>query len=308
MSNGNQKLPKEQPVISTEQVETVQPTASTSNPSKKEGWLTDTRKTFISLLATPLTVAVTIYFTNWIRAPKPEIENIEWTKYTNSFPPSDGLKNEVISNNLLVAVLREGLERVNSSSSLDWLNGVGNWNKQCQDDFYKVSFEVEGILQDMLNEKSTRQSGKLGDFMPVSPNQVTENTHALAIIKKLQKELQLNSQKPTSYTGEVDFTVGVLNKGDADGVVYDEATLKFKGKEITLFAEDFTPVKAHSFEKITFPAPAYIVDDFAGRFFEKDSAAIKEWTQLMKNKEIVPYEIEITFNNKSLSDKGTIDH
>ena len=114
------------------------------------------------------------------------------------------------------------------------------------------------------------------------------------VLKRLGAALVPMQKDDTPRTGEMTLTIGLLNKGDSDGVVSNRATLKFKGSELWMIvADSWTTVKAHSFQELVVKAGG---DDDAGK-------SMKAWHEaITANK---PFDVELTLNSNADMPRAT---
>lgn len=267
------------------------------------------RRSFITgmfaILMIPVSTAVGYYINKTLQRPELTIAVVDSTQYTEDQTLQESAFNFVKSDMRLLAYLRELITRLqpNDSSCADWLSDRKEWHNRC---ITVVDQSITGLLDaNRAQQISIQTNIKLletwlpGDPLPLQPMQeprtdlvsATAFRNKAAAIGMLQGPLDflkaaeislinfsdaLREMKAhdSQLSGEVDFDVGVLNNGDSDGFVFNIGKLKFDIGELWIYADTYTVVKAHSFQKITF----HIGTD------EQDNAILSEWKKSVINR------------------------
>jgi hypothetical protein len=81
---------------------------------------------------------------------------------------------------------------------------------------------------------------------------LNQDTLGLSALQRLKKAFDDMRKAPESVTEDLAFDVGVLNSGDSDGVIFDSGTVSFGTTKLSLHADNYNVVKAHSFESVHF--------------------------------------------------------
>jgi hypothetical protein len=130
--------------------------------------------------------------------------------------------------------------------------------------------------------------------------------NSLRTIEELKKELTKVENTAQPRAGGVAISVGVLNVGNADGTVFDEALIKFGDKVMHVDADRYTPVTAHGFTEVVFTTAREDSGQVVGTFTQGEESTIKAWSDLVKKGNEFPFEIIVTLSDKSGTIKGTV--
>jgi len=119
-------------------------------------------------------------------------------------------------------------------------------------------------------------------------------------IEPLVKEFErIKANLATQRTGRIVFGVGVLNSGDSDGVVVQNARLQFGDSELLpLVADAYTVIKAHSFAEV----------EFSLDVTRSDPTAREKWEALVLNHAQEKFSISFpaAAGNKQLRAEGRL--
>jgi len=178
----------------------------------------------------------------------------------------------------------------------------GDWDSNCGTIYKSAAIETKGMMKSMLDQIKGRSSRNILPA-PAKPEQLSSLIRAM---DQLLKELAELDSKPRSRSGEVEITVGVMNVGGSDGLIFDRATVRFDGGEFNTYTEKYTPVGAHSFAPVAFTT-AYEKDgSIQGSWDTDQKPAIKKWSDLVKTGKEVPFELVVTMSDKTVSIKSSV--
>jgi len=221
------------------------------------------------IVPSALTLIIGFYLGHALARPKFSIEGANQTFYVKPRNVSDGVLKEVASQPLLESTLRDALIRRHLESGeiqcTEWLEGE-DWDERCKE---SVLVAANGIYK-------TLESAQL------SPNQK-------ASFGKTLLQLIAEVQAEPRATGDVDLDIAVLNGGDFDGVVSPAGEVTFKDGSFSIYADEYTVVKAHGFARIHF---SQLVDD-----------AAKAWRSRVKGGEKLEIQIVLYGNGKPIRSK-----
>jgi hypothetical protein len=116
-------------------------------------------------------------------------------------------------------------------------------------------------------------------------------------LESLAKDFQQMLELPDVRTTDLGFKIGVLNSGDSDGVIFDSGAVKFGATELPINSDQFTVVKAHSFETIEFSA-----------FYGQLDTERQKLQDIVKNgaSDDVPFKISVRIGDKSVETVGAL--
>jgi hypothetical protein len=274
--------------------------------------------TVIAIMLNPVSAGVGYYMNHYLQRPSLEIRYV-----TKSYGQEDTVFPKKVwdilqKNQAFVTQLRDGLSRQQPEpiepGCLDWLDDQGVWQDQCMPSVKRLLRGWQKALQAELKAAdenvrilTSKQDVSVEGLVPmanfrlesISLLTALDRRSAAANIRsyaKMQRDaMQLlkqllstlddmsNRSDKMPLTGVVTFTVGVLNSGDRDGVVSDLANLTFEQGAVTLAADKYTAIKAHSLEEIVFSVSG---DSDQG----KSQAALKA---LVVSGQEVAFEIEL---------------
>lgn len=285
--------------------------AVTAQPSGKEPWWTDARKsalsTLIALLVTPLSVVVTLVVTESYKAARPSIEYVNGSAGFFAPEPSPAVAEQVRKNNFVSTVLRQQVRVAATSSGKDpiecarWLDG-GDWDADWLPIYRQVTKESEAQLHVALT--MNLKSQKLREIgLPVVDKKDQEE--ALKIIEAFRSELDSFDSRPRPRAGDAEITVGILNKGSEDGTIFRDATIWFEGNRMPVQAPAFKVVKAHSFEEITFRTGFEQDGKVRNKASKAVDSVVKKWSDKVKNGG-VSFRIDVMVSDKTRSKEGSV--
>jgi len=248
-------------VISAPQPPSRSPAASLESPPQEtpEDWRSDARRAFITqilvLLVTPLSVAVTVYLTDRLKQPTPNIQGASVSAFVFEPQPDPALADSLSSDPGVAYFLRDQLSHAFDAQGqplprcADWLVDH-KWDSNCLPVYRTATASVGSMLRMFKRMESPARP------VPFFGSDVSEMQHSMATIAAAQETFDQLENRETPRTGGVRVEMGVLNTGDSDGTVGDKALLHFNNKDLDIFASTYTPIKAHGFEQVLFDSPS----------------------------------------------------
>lgn len=281
-----------------------------------EGWWTDARKLLLTqilaLLLTPASVVVTLLVTDSYKAPQPSLEYVSAVPYYYNAEPPRSLVDQINRGATLAWQFRQALRGATAASAgpedcISWLDG-GDWDQKCEGIYKSVTSEMKGMASSALEQVKEASSLKSPLPMP-GPEQLAETERSINVMDQLAKSLVELDTKDQSRSGEVEISVGVMNRGASDGLVFEGATVKFSGGEFHAYTEKYVPIGAHSFAEVAFNTAREENGKFYGKVDEGEEEVIKVWSDLIKQGKEVPFELVVTVSDKTVSIKtGSVPH
>ena len=300
--------------------------------SGKDGWLGEAYKQLlgqgITLILLPISVAATFYLTKHYTAPKPMIQFTSVSPLTRAGTPSSALRTRIIQDRYLGEFIWKEPIVINSKTSMDWLNGSGIWNKECEATFaavilkFKSSIPTDRYLEwnpyiyDEPYIVTLNPDRKFGDswetetrYKHLTRYKDRENPdNVMLILNDFSKELETIKNSNSNRTGEVEFKVGVLNPGDSDGVIYRDAVLKTGNDTVKIRAASNVDIKARSFAEIIFSTKSDVMQDTVNdtKVLNSEKVASKNFADMVQKGISIPVEIAVTVSAKKVSEKTII--
>jgi hypothetical protein len=313
------------PIVSAPDAQKEDTKPPQETPSTSNSWFPDARKALIaqilSILVIPITVAVTIYMTDFIKKPKPNIEY-----YASNFPvevqnPPDALATKISASPRLTLMYRDELGRMMNQSGTSWLHCAfwidgGAWDGECLEPFTFTTKAIQRQLQVMADEVA-RHNGKL------SPSQNQDLSKVLSLmvpdlaevkaellnVAEIRTAFEELSKAETPRVGSVTLSVGVLNSGDADGTLDSSARLKLPWGTMHVFIPDgkYVVVKAHSFEEVSYETAAYDGVSWLGTVQQGEEELVKKLSEKIRKGEKIPITIAIELSKQPAKISGKLD-
>jgi hypothetical protein len=286
--------------------------------------------TLVAIILNPISVAVGYYMNHFLQRPELEIQYISDTYFVENHKLDPEilqvLKNEAeLTTGLRDVMFRQGSNAPEPCTA--WLDGEP-WIDNCRPSVEQaVNFLIgahraeiaalrtnlaalealkpdeapnlrpmQSLRVEILSLKTLRDKNEALGMLRASL-MVLESQ--LGLLQRLSSALQVISDNPeTPRTGVVEFDIGVLNNGDADGVIFKNGALRFDGSELWMYSETFNVVKAHSFAEIKFRIGE----------IEQDSNAMEAWKELVTNKK--PHDFEVVLNPKkgNVTSRATLNY
>ncbi|HEV7573650.1 MAG TPA: hypothetical protein VGQ21_19310 [Thermoanaerobaculia bacterium] len=311
-------------------------TADTTAGSQTEGGFVTGRKalitTLVSLALSPFAIVTGYYLSKLLAAPRLTVQ------YVRADADREPLKlhDDVMKSLKADLSLHDTVYSRLSSPCDKWLeNNTGEVPKTCLSDSLNVAAQLVDAFtfqQKLLNENialiqactpdkplvlnTLALAG--GDLQKLTELARQDKARAAELfggpLKALEMRLsaltllladlhRLEQMQNTPRTGKVTFRVGILNNGDADGVVFPDASVIVIDTNVPLIrrasADDktgkYTVIKAHSFEEVPFE-----VNDAKT---EKDAFA--KWQGLIKKETQEKFSITLR-SPKDLSADGRL--
>src|SRR5882724_5570181 len=273
--------------------------------AEKTTWLTDARKALITqilaLLVAPLTVALTLYLTDYYRRAAPRIEYSSVTLGHIDKEPH-AIDELITGQSRLSLMYQDELSKMTDSKGksfswcADWLRKKP-WDSDCLEPYAdataRIQSEVANIIQNAKNRGSLPSQ-----FEGLLPN-AKEAQADLEVVKKVSAGLAEVENTPAERGGSVEITLGVLNAGDSDGTIFKDGTLKFENHVIQISTSDYVVLKAHNFTEVSFDTPWFEGEDIRGTYRVGDEDTIKLLSQEIRTNKAVPFTIEITVSDKT---------
>jgi len=188
---------------------------------------------------------------------------------------SDGkLTRTCLSETLNALDQLAGVVSFEEKIATDNITAITSWNPQTE--LVLVPILVPGVESQHITELARQDKKRAVEIFRGYVKALELKRSELNTLKTELRQLDPKTQR----TGRVTFRVGVLNAGDADGVVFPDATLAVIDMKIPLLRkaspEDrdgkFTVIKAHSFEDVPFEVNE-------GR---SEREALSKWQDLVK--------------------------
>ena len=268
----------------------------------------------IAMLLSPISAGLGYYASQLLQRPQMQIAQIDQTFVVENHAFGEGALKALQADEDVVASIRDNLERLSAPAlCIEWLDGAG-WSDDCLPTMQQITngltggrkASVKALLSNIKTLDEWQASAPL--YLLPTGQMTAERLQAEALrnkqgtldmmrgsllplaaqlrtLEQVAAELKkMRTDTDVARSGEVIFTVGIFNDGAADGVVANRAKLTFAGKELPLIATDYTLVRAHTYEKVTFE----VADD------SKNSPEYKAWSELVKSKQ--KGEVGITLN------------
>jgi hypothetical protein len=259
------------------------------------------RNLFVPIITTlvtgPISLIVGFYLGHALQRPHLSIVDHHEIVYSESHKLPESLLQEITSQPLLVAIVRETLMRaVNQGEDpcTAWLDREP-WKDQCIE---SVLAAARGLSTSLLAQ-SVMPLPKLLESMRYSP----EETKALGTsLARLIDQLEnFRTDESKQLTGEVVFEVGILNTGDFDGVISKDGKLVSKDGEFLISADEYTVVKAHGFQTVKFSESGWTT--------EPERKAWEAWRKHVKASQNVRFHIVLKSGAKKniSSEEITLD-
>ncbi|MGE8063788.1 hypothetical protein [Pseudomonas sp. NPDC089569] len=251
--------------------------------------------TIISIFLSPISVALGFYLNHSLQKPELFIESIEQTYSLQSHIIPESVISSLHSLPWLEAKIRDVITQKElmkgDATCVDWLDG-NPWKDSCFETVIAVSRGLQGSLTAVSSSPMPRN---MADAIP-TPGQIQEFNAAL---KNLTTWLSMASADTKEVrTGQMCFSVNILNSGDFDGVVFDYGKLILPKGELSIYAEKFTVIKAHGYKQVDF---------CFGEPDESTKTVQTAWEDSIKAHEETPFEIVLSTGDKtSLSIKSQL--
>lgn len=299
---------------------------------KKESAVVTGRRAFITTLVAiglnPISAAIGYYMNHLLQRPQLEIQYVSDTYFVENHVLDPEIVKVLKNEAELATTLRETIFRQGSVSepctAAGWLDG-GPWIDDCSPSVEQAvngligahRAEIAALRANITALEASRsddspslrpmrsvpveilflkdKSEKLGMLRA----SLTVLERQLGLLQRLSSALQRISKNPdTPRTGKVEFDIGVLNNGDADGVIFKIGALKFDSFELWTYAETFNVVKAHSFVEIKFRIGET----------EQTSNALQAWKELVRNKEPRDFEVVLNPKKDKIASRSTLSN
>ena len=273
----------------------------------------------IAILMIPVSTAIGYYMNKALQRPELNIAVIDDTQYTKEQTLQESAYDTIVSDKRLLAVLRDTITKLETDdrSCADWLSDRNEWHSRCM---ALVDQTITGLLDSNRAEQSSiltnleiLEKWSPGESLSLEPMQGTnvqlisatalrDKAAAVGMVHGPLDFLKVAEAKLVKFsatlddlktqdaplTGKVDFHVGVLNNGDSDGVVFNTGKLRFAIGDLWIYADTYTVVKAHSFEKITF----HIGKE------EQDPVVLAEWEKSVRSEHRLSGKILLKTDNE----------
>jgi hypothetical protein len=281
---------------------------------QKEPWWTDARKTLVgqglTLLLTPASVAVTYYLTEHYKAPKPSAEYVGATAYYFANVPSPELADKIKGTPSVAQAFRTELRQQPNAKCVDWLD-EGEFDSECTRLYRNVALQLERAMEEWIDrikqgrptQNQPRAADPLIALMFPSP---PETIKSIAVVKEVLKGFDDLQKQKSVRSGGVGINVGVLNKGDSDGTVFNAATLRFQGRALTVHSDKYLPVAAHAFAEVLFEPPWEDKGEYFGSRSVGEESIVKAWSDLVKKGNEIEFELKFNLSDKETSIKGSV--
>jgi hypothetical protein len=279
----------------------------------------------VAIALNPVSALVGFYITHLLQRPRLSIEDIYTnTMVENHIFPDDAL-NTIRQDRQGVLSLKESIKRVgtNNAACVVWLDGKP-WNDSCfsvveeaangLSDFLKVEIETTQANIKELENWSSSGNLNLRPTQSIDPQKIivigqANKDKTINLLRNMVSNLngQLGTMSfivdklkamdeitVTPRTGNIQLEIGILNDGEADGLVNRVGNLLYKQYKIQIFADDFMALKAHSFTRVKFTIPEEA----------QDKDAIAAWKGAVKRGEQEPYSVIINPDSEQVRSNG----
>jgi hypothetical protein len=313
---------------------TASPTGPADGDSReKESALSAGKKAFITtliaIILNPFSVGLGYYLNHLLQKPQLQIELVNQTFYTEaagSIP--DDLVTAIVTNRTLNTRLRSNLQSLVPNDSTKPLAAITRWldgSPLDKSDYSAVRPTMAGFLsfvdseRDAININLARiNSGKVESegihpmqivpafvmslapekMVPLLKGQLQELDEITKILHPFLTSLD-EAIKTETNSGEISFTIGVLNAGDSDGFVKNRAHLTFgNNKSLWLATDSYSVIKAHSYEEIKFTVGGS----------DSTDSVLKEWEAAVVTKKPLQFDIRLnTGASGHISKSVTLD-
>jgi hypothetical protein len=242
--------------------------------------------TLISIVMSPISVALGFYLNQSLQKPQLRIEGSsqEYSLESHVIPAS--VTQSIRALPTLSTNLRDVITRLELAQGeircVDWLDGKP-WKDSC---FETVMSAAHG-LSDSLSE-ATRINLPDDDLGVRTETDLAASGAALtSLIRWLASA---SSDDEAIRTGDVCLHVDLFNSGYSDGVVLREGRLRFDRGEFAIDAETHTVVKAHGYEETEF---------CTGSVVDSEEAALAAWSTSVRGHEETAYELVVSISDGS---------
>jgi len=241
--------------------------SQTSPPAQlqpPESWLTDARKALVTqllaVIITPATVAITIVLTEKYKSAKPLIEYRWATADAVAAPPPDSVADAINRRPKLATAFRQELLKMPPAATdstpqcAAWLDGE-SWDDACLAPLITVTNSLLAQTTVDLAAMRERKKNLPTRFAPtkVEIDEAEADIRGLTNIRTTV--IAHRNRQRHALSGAVTIMIGVLNAGDSDCTVHEDARLQWKGKEVQVTGV-FEVVEAHHFKEIDFRTSA----------------------------------------------------
>jgi len=125
----------------------------------------------LTLLATPLSVAITVYMTDKMKEAKPEIQYVTSSPYYFSPQPSHAERDLIIEDKRLAAPIRDGLMSPPAGQEYPavcrvWLDDESDWDTGCTSVLRSVAIRHKSMLEGQLENYEAQSTAELKILAP----------------------------------------------------------------------------------------------------------------------------------------------
>ena len=231
--------------------------------------------TIVAIIMNPVSVGLGYYLNQELRKPRITIEYISDHYYGIQQTLDAKVSAAVVAEQDLIVNLRDTLTRRanerGAETCVDWLANASLWEDRCIPIVKEVSTGIAVILT-AQSKKAPSVSAVAGVPSSYYRRQVLALQALVTEMKKMEAE--------TNDAGHVKFKLGILNTGDADGIISNRATLKFDDKELWLATDVYVVAKSLSFQEVTFTIP----DN------DQNEAALAQWKNIVRDHVKSPFD------------------
>lgn len=230
--------------------------------------------TVVAIIASPLSLMLGYYLNHRLASPRLSVEYVNPTYITENHALDSGVLNVLHRETDVIARLRDELMRlttdVNEDPCVGWIDAEP-WEDRC------IGFVTNAANSLSASLRAAVDAPAIPPFPHLRPEDAKRK---LATLQRLLGDLKGMSDHPdTPRTGDISFTVGIINTGDGDGFVRNRAKLKFGQRELWLYSEKYTVIKGHSFEEI----------DLKIGESDQNPTAISEFRSVVRNRKTDEY-------------------
>jgi hypothetical protein len=251
----------------------------------------------LTVVLAPISVGLTVYLLEHSRAAQPDVQYVSATPDYIVIEPSASFVSKINNDPGLASEFRNELRQIAPVNGAQgacaaWLDGDG-WDFNCSQVYRSVCNQVRGMLleamapgHESIQESAARQS--------------------LKVLEEFRTELAKVATANQPRAGSVALTVGVLNTGDSNGIVFSAALLRFNNRVMQVSADQYTSISAHGFSEVVFTTAREDSGTFVGTFKEGEEATVKSWSDLVKKGNEIGFELTVNLSGKTGVIKGTV--
>jgi hypothetical protein len=287
-----------------------------------EKLMSDARKALIggviAIVLSPISITLAYFLGQKLDSPELSITNIEQRFSTikpNNIQIPDSIRTPINANGE-IRMLLEQFEIDDIAEEKELTKGEADEVNEGLSNVKEIYAESRSIIQNNINAIEKWDGKSQLNLEPMNPQMLGGRTieqmvntnrnealntlrNLLTTINKRMKVIQnyLNIVKPfidekvdSARIGDVVLSVGILNSGKTDAVIFPNVDLTFQNKKLLFEAKQYTVVNAHSFKLIhlELSKDKNILND------------VNEWKALIKNHNTEAFQLEFASSDKKI--------